>query len=533
MAGSPSWDQQSLASTFSTMTLNQPQGNDWYFNSGATSHMTPHAATPSHTFSPRYPVPSSIVVGNGSLLPVTSTSPAHLPGYLRLNNVLVPPSLIKNLISERQFISDNNCSVEFDPVGYSVKDLRTQNVLVMCNSSGPLYPLRFPAATALTAASTSSLWHRRLGHPGHEALSKLASVIPPCNKEASSICHVCQLGCHVRLPFHASSSRATSMFDLIHCDLWTSSIPSVSGYKYYLVFLDDFLHYLWKFPLQLKSDAFTTIAHFFSHVATQFGTSIKAVQCNNGREFDNSTSRTFFLTRSAHLRMSCPYTSPQNGKAKRIIRSTNNIIRSLLFLAAIPSTYWVEALYTATYPLNILPTKTLQFSTPDLALFGTQPTYEHLRVFECKCYPDLSATAAHKLAPRSSLCVFLGYSAHHKGYRCLDLSSNRIIISRHSVFDETSFPFAEHHPSPSPADFDFLDDISNPMPAPIGPSQLPSPAGSHGDLPRAPALPRAPPLSAQPRAAPDDVACTLAPVPGTTSRLPRAAGLLPGGPRLL
>ena len=32
---------------------------------------------------------------------------------LRLNNVLVSPQLIKNLISVRQFATDNNCSVEF------------------------------------------------------------------------------------------------------------------------------------------------------------------------------------------------------------------------------------------------------------------------------------------------------------------------------------------------------------------------------------------------------------------------------------
>jgi hypothetical protein len=30
------------------------------------------------------------------------------------------------------------------------------------------------------------------------------------------------------------------------------------------------------------------------------------------------------------LRMSCPYTSPQNGKAERMIRTTNNIMHTLL-----------------------------------------------------------------------------------------------------------------------------------------------------------------------------------------------------------
>jgi hypothetical protein len=81
------------------MMLNQPQQNEWHFDSGATSHMTSDSAFLSHTFSQRYPVPSNIVVGDGSLLPVTSTGFAHLPSNLSLNNVLVSPKLIKSLIS--------------------------------------------------------------------------------------------------------------------------------------------------------------------------------------------------------------------------------------------------------------------------------------------------------------------------------------------------------------------------------------------------------------------------------------------------
>jgi hypothetical protein len=54
--------------------------------------------------------------------------------------------------------------------------------------------------------------------------------------------------------------------------------------------------------------------------------------------------------------MSYPYTSPQNGKAERIIRSVNNVIRTLLIQASLPGRYWVEGLYTTTYMLNRLPT---------------------------------------------------------------------------------------------------------------------------------------------------------------------------------
>jgi len=102
LAGTPSWDQQSLASTFSTMTLHQPQpSNEWYFDSGATSHMTSQSDILSHTFPMRYPTPSSIIVGNGSLLPVTATGTTVIHPSLHLNNVLVSPQLIKNLISVR------------------------------------------------------------------------------------------------------------------------------------------------------------------------------------------------------------------------------------------------------------------------------------------------------------------------------------------------------------------------------------------------------------------------------------------------
>ena len=55
-----------------------------------------------------------------------------------------------------------------------------------------------------------------------------------------------------------------------------------------------------------------------------------------------------------------------------------------------------------------------------------------------------------------SMC-YLGYPSYHRGYKCYDLSSRKIIISRHVFFDEATFPFSHSH-SPSPQNYQFLDD---------------------------------------------------------------------------
>jgi hypothetical protein len=111
-----------------------------------------------------------------------------------------------------------------------------------------------------------------------------------------------------------------------------------------------------------------------------------------------------------------------------------------------------------TYLLNLHPTKTLAFATPHFALFGVLPDLSLLHVFGCKCYPNLSATALNKLAPCSTVCVFLGYPSEHKGYHCLDLPTNRVIISLHVMFDELTFPFADLSTPPS-SHFDFLSNM--------------------------------------------------------------------------
>jgi len=246
----------------------------------------------------------------------------------------------------------------------------------------------------------------------------------------------------------------TGPFQLLHCDVWTSPVSSVSGFQYYLAILDDYTHFVWVYPLRQKSEVASIIISLCAFVQTQFQRAVCCFQSDNGKEFDNQVLRNFFTSRGILFRLSCPYTSPQNGKAERILRTLNDCTRTLLLQASMPYRFWAEALATAAYLLNRRPCKATIAISPFQKLYGVQPDYQHLRTFGCLCYPNITAIAPHKLAPRSIKCVLLGYSPDHKGYRCLDLSSGCVLTSRHVYFEEDCFPFAQEQPSRTPASND-------------------------------------------------------------------------------
>ena len=208
--------------------------------------------------------------------------------------------------------------------------------------------------------------------------------------------------------------------------------------------MDDYSHYIWSFPIRNKSEVHGLFVNFQNYVYTHFYLPIRFLQCDNGCEFDNTRNREFFLHHGILPRFSCPYTSSQNGKAERSLRTINDILRTLLIQASMPPKFWVEALRHATYLLNICPTTKCPKFSPYKSLFLASPPYDSLRTFGCLCFPNLSATTPHKLSPRSLPCVFLGHSESHKGYRFFDLQNSRVILSRHVTFDETVFPFHSH-----------------------------------------------------------------------------------------
>jgi hypothetical protein len=205
-------------------------------------------------------------------------------------------------------------------------------------------------------------------------------------------------------------------------------------------FIDAFSRYTWEFAIQSKFDVMPTFLQFQVMIVRLLKSKIRSVQSDWGGEYRNL--HTYFQSIGISHRISCPHTHQQQGCVERKHRHLIDTTLALLADSHLPQKYWDEACLTSCYLINRLPTPLLQNKSPFEKLFYRSPYYKFLKVFGCACFPNLRPYNFHKFSPHSKECVFLGYSSHHKGYKCLHIESGRMYISRDVVFHENRFPFA-------------------------------------------------------------------------------------------
>ena len=417
---------------------------NWYPDTGATHHMTSLPVNNPE----EYGGPHNVYMGNRNSMHVSHTG--NLPisigsSQFSLRNVFHIPSIRKNLLSVARFTKDNHVFFLFAPDFYQIYCLHSGRLLFQGPCKDGLYPLQLSHTPSTStpqalAAINSSIWHNRLGHPSSDVLSRLSSNIGS-KISFRTFYRECALSKSHKLPFEYNKSHVDSPFHVVHSDVWYSSTSSTCGFKYYVLFTDEFSHYSWIYPMHRKNEVLTHFKKFVAKIQNLFGITIKFLQSDNGSEYVNHEFTKYCSSLGIQQRFSCPHTPQQNGLAERKHRHIATMARNLLLTSSAPHKLWVEAVLTSVYLINLLPTSVLHWDTPHHRLYGSHPSYSALRVFGCSCFPYLGPYVSDKLSSRSIECVFLGYSHQHKGYRCLDPKTGRLYVSRHVIFNETCFPY--------------------------------------------------------------------------------------------
>jgi hypothetical protein len=88
-------------------------------------------------------------------------------------------------------------------------------------------------------------------------LREMVTGLPDFNTEHHDVCRGCALGKYTKTPFQSSDNRAAGILDLIHSDVCgPMSHVSLSGYEYYVTFIDDHSRRTWIYFLKTKDEVF-------------------------------------------------------------------------------------------------------------------------------------------------------------------------------------------------------------------------------------------------------------------------------------
>ena len=152
-------------------------------------------------------------------------------------------------------------------------------------------------------------------------------------------------------------------------------------------------------------------------IKTQLNASLHIFRSNNAREYFYTSLSQFFDDHGIIHQSSCPHTPQQNGVAERKMRHLLEVTCALKFHMHVPKSYWSDAVLTACYLINRMPSTVLGGRIPYTVLSPDAPLF-HLppKIFGCVCYIHILGPMSDKLNPKSIKCVFFGYSHTQKGY---------------------------------------------------------------------------------------------------------------------
>jgi hypothetical protein len=316
--------------------------DQWYVDSGATSHVTGQQATLElvHDNSMGHTV-TTADGGNHQVSGIGSTTVNTTSGGINLNRVLYVPALRRSLMSVGSLadeghvliftdahclILDNNTSQQVIAVGdrdtknglYKFTPTRAKSLINNISHDETL-----TAQPLQNSSSAIHLWHKRYGHLHYAGLLHLLRVGRvqglPFFGAMTHVCGACLAGrqCRERFPKH-SINCSTKVLQLIHSDLiGPIKFPSLGGSRFFVVFTDDFSRKSWVYFMKYKSETLEKFKEFKQRVETETGQKIICLRSDRGGEYLSRDFSNFCVQHGIHRQLTMAHTPQQNGVSER------------------------------------------------------------------------------------------------------------------------------------------------------------------------------------------------------------------------
>jgi len=150
-------------------------------------------------------------------------------------------------------------------------------------------------------------------------------------------------------------------------------VNNISGAKWFISFVDDHTRVTWLFLVKEKSETQSFVPNFHKMIQTRFQAKIQILRSDNAKEYFNSILVEYFRENGIVQQSSCIDTLQQNGVDEQKNRHLLEVARSVMFSMNVPKQYWGEAILTATYLINRMRSRVLQFKIPCQVLLSVFP----------------------------------------------------------------------------------------------------------------------------------------------------------------
>ena len=117
-----------------------------------------------------------------------------------------------------------------------------------------------------------NIWHRHFSHISYSSLCKLfdKKLVTGFNVDHDtpfSDCVACTEAKQSVIPFNKGTEHNSELGELTHVDVWSKySVSSINGFQYYLLMVDDTLHYVMVKFLKSKDQVTQKLKNYFTHL---------------------------------------------------------------------------------------------------------------------------------------------------------------------------------------------------------------------------------------------------------------------------